>query len=207
MKSSILLLFLILGTAIQNTCAQSFGGGVVLGFNASQVSGDNLGGYNKAGISGGFFVNKKLNETSELEMRMTYSAKGSRDVPNYEKGKYSAYYLKLNYIEVPILYRYKFKMLWLMAGLSGGYLINYSIANESGPFPENSIENRPFNKYEVCTQLGVGFPFDEHWEIELRTIDTFPILPIRKHASGANFQLNFGQLNSVLAFSLKYRFK
>ena len=102
----------------------SFGGGAVLGFNASQVSGDNLGGYNKAGISGGFFVSKKLNETGELEMRMTYSAKGSRDVPNYEKGKYSAYYLKLNYIEVPILYRYKFKMLWLLAGLSGGYLIN-----------------------------------------------------------------------------------
>lgn len=200
-------MLLVLTSAFQNANGQSFGGGAMLGFNASQVSGDNLGGYDKAGISGGFFVNKKLNEKSEFEMRITYSAKGSRDIPNYEKGKYTAYYLKLNYIEVPFLYRYKYKMVWLMAGLSGGYLISSSIANEYGPYPENSIENRPFKTYEVCTQLGVGLPLSEHWEIELKSADTFPLLPVRPHASGANFRLNFGQLNSVLAFSLKYRFK
>ena len=198
-------MFLILLTA-QQAKAQSFAGGALLGFNASQVSGDNLGGYDKAGISGGFFVNKTLNEKSELEMRITYSAKGSRDVPNFEKGKYTAYYLKLNYVEVPILYRYKFKMVWLMAGLLGGYLISSSIANESGPYPEISVENRPFKKYEVCTQLGVALPFADHWEAELKSADTFALLPVRPHASGANFRLNFGQLNSVLAFSLKYRF-
>ena len=154
-RALFLFLFLILLTA-QQAKAQSFAGGALLGFNASQVSGDNLGGYDKAGISGGFFVSKPINEKSELEMRITYSAKGSRDVPNFEKGKYTAYYLKLNYVEVPLLYRYKFKMVWLMAGLSGGYLISSSIANESGPFPENSDGNRPFKKYEVCTQLGVA---------------------------------------------------
>jgi hypothetical protein len=187
--------------------AQSFNGGAIVGFNASQVSGDYLGGYNKPGISGGVFVSKKLKEKSELEMRITYSSKGSRDVPNYEKGKYTAYYMKLNYIEVPLLYRYKYKGLWLMAGLSGGYLISSSISNESGAFPANSVENRPFNKYEVCTQFGLAFPFSNQWEIELKTADTVPILPIRKHVNGTTFRLNFGQLNSVLAFSLKYRFK
>ena len=52
MKSLKLFLLIVLQTTFQNTSAQSFGGGAVLGFNASQVSGDNLGGYNKAGISG-----------------------------------------------------------------------------------------------------------------------------------------------------------
>ena len=207
MKHSLLVLIIVICFSLENAVAQNFSGGVLLGFNASQVSGDNYGGYNKAGISGGFFVNKALTEKSELEMRITYSAKGSRDVPNPDKGKYTAYYMRLNYIEVPILYKYKYKMLWLMAGLSGGYLINSSIENESGPFPENSIENRAFKKYEVCTQLGVALPFAEHWEIELKSADTFPLLPVRPHASGASFRLNFGQLNSVLAFSLKYRFK
>ena len=204
-RTLFLFLFLIL-LSVQLVKSQSFAGGALLGFNASQVSGDNLGGYDKAGISGGFFVSKPINEKSELEMRITYSAKGSRDVPNFEKGKYSAYYLKLNYVEVPILYRYKFKMVWLMAGLSGGYLISSSIANQSGPIPENSVENRPFKKYEVCSQLGVALPFADHWEVELKSADTFALLPVRPHASGANFRLNFGQLNSVLAFSLKYRF-
>ena len=187
--------------------AQSFSGGALVGFNATQVSGDNLGGYDKAGISGGFFVGKKLNEKSELEMRITYSEKGSRDVPNFEKGKYTAYYMRLKYIEVPVIYKYKYKIVWLMAGLSGGYLISSSIANESGPYPVNSIENRPFKKYEVCSQFAVALPFADTWEIELKSADTFPLLPIRPHASGANYRLNFGQLNSVLTFSLKYVFK
>jgi hypothetical protein len=207
LKRFVFLVIIIVVIKCQFADAQGFGAGALVGFNASQVSGDNLGGYDKAGISGGFFVSKKMNEKSELEMRITYSAKGSRDVPNYEKGKYTAYYLKLNYVEVPVLYKYKYKMVWLLAGLSGGYLISSSIANEAGPFPVNSIENRPFKKYEVCTQFGVGLPFAEHWEIELKSADTFPLLPVRPHASGASFRLNFGQLNSVLAFSLKYRFK
>jgi hypothetical protein len=204
----VIFLFVIIFILNNKTVdAQSFGAGALIGFNASQVSGDNLGGYDKAGVSGGFFVSKKVSEKSELEMRITYSAKGSRDVPNYEKGKYSAYYLKLNYVEVPLLYKYKYKMVWLMAGISGGYLMSSSIANESGPFPVNSIENRPFKTYEVCSQLGVALPFAEHWEIELKSADTFPLLPVRSHASGASFRLNFGQLNSVLTLSVKYRFK
>ena len=187
--------------------AQKFVGGATLGINASQVSGDNLGGYDKVGITGGVIVSRKLTEKSELEMRITYSAKGSRDVPNYEKGKYTAYYLKLNYIEVPILYRYKFKKIWLMGGISGGYLIKSSIANESGPFPEFSIENRPFNKYEVCAHYGLALPFEENWEIEFKSSDTFFLLPIRNHASNGKFLFDWGQLNSVLAFSLKYYLK
>jgi len=207
LKTTILAILLIFFCAFQNLFAQSFKGGAILGFNASQVSGDYLGGYNKAGVSGGFYVSKKLSEKSELEMRITYSAKGSRDVPNFEKGKYTAYYMKLNYVEVPFLYRYKCKKLWLMAGLSGGYLISSSIANEAGPFPANSVENRPFKKYEVCTQFGVALPFADHWEVELKSADTFPLLPMREHVNGTTFRLNFGQLNSVLAFSLKYILK
>jgi hypothetical protein len=187
--------------------AQSFTGSAFLRFNASQVSGDNLGGYNKPGIAGGFFVGRKINEKSEVEMRLTYTGKGSRDVPDFERGKYTAYYLKLNYIEVPLLYRYHYKKFWLMAGISCGYLISSSIANESGPFPVNSIENRPFNKYEVCTHFGLAYPLSEQWEIEFKSADTFFLLPIRKHASGASFLVNFGQLNSVLNFSVKYRIK
>ena len=207
MRNLYLFLIIIYFIASQNVAAQSFGGGALLGFNASQVSGDYLGGYDKPGISGGFFVNKKLSIKSQFELRMTYSAKGSRDVPNYEKGKYNAYYLKLNYIEVPLIYSFAINKFWVMAGLSGGYLINSSIANESGAFPENSVENRPFNKYELCTQLGIALPFGSRWAIELKSADTFPLLPIRSHATGASFMLNFGQLNSVLTFSLKCHLK
>jgi hypothetical protein len=203
----IFYLFFIALTTVQYAYAQKFIGGALFGMNASQVSGDNLGGYDKVGITGGVTVSRKLTEKSELEMRITYSAKGSRDVPNYEKGKYSAYYLRLKYIEVPVFYRYKFKKIWLMGGISGGYLIRSSIANENGPFPEFSAENRPFNKYEVCTHYGISLPFEDHWEIEFKSSDTFFLLPIRNHASNGKYLFDRGQLNSVLTFSLKYYLK
>ena len=208
MKSGLKIAIAILCVFVfkQTATAQIFKGGALLGLNATQVSGDNLGGYNKVGITGGAFVSARINENSKMEMRIMYSPKGSRDVPNYEKGKYTAYYLKLNYLEVPLLYQYKYKSFWLIAGLSGGYLLNSSIANESGPFPQYSLENRPFNKYELSTQFGVAYELDDNWQIEFHSADTFPLLPVRKHASNRTYLLNFGQLNSAISLCVKYTF-
>ena len=43
------------------TGAQEFNAGGLSGLSTSQVSGDNLGGFNKAGIILGGFVNRKIN--------------------------------------------------------------------------------------------------------------------------------------------------
>jgi hypothetical protein len=193
--------------ACYKTSAQGFEAGVLLGLNTSQVSGDNLAGYNKPGLAVAGTLGKKINEKSGLEFRIAYSAKGSRDVPNFEKGKYTAYYLKLHYIEVPIFYRYTYKKFCLMGGPSIGVLLKSSIQNESGDYPTNSPENRPFNKIEISTNFGISYRLSDQFEVEFRTNDTFPFTPIRKHASGASYRWNYGQLNSLLTFGLKYNFK
>ena len=45
-----LSLFIFYGFLISNLQAQNFGGGIILGLSTSQVSGDALGGFNKAGL-------------------------------------------------------------------------------------------------------------------------------------------------------------
>ena len=54
MKKKILFLFIILISV--NVKSQNFNGGLIGGISTSQVSGDNLSGYNKAGLFLGLFA-------------------------------------------------------------------------------------------------------------------------------------------------------
>ena len=86
--------------------AQQFRGEVTAGIVGSQVSGDQLGGFNKAGLLAGIGVRTSLSEKVEAGFRMLYLQKGSRK-PLKNDGTDSAFYLlRLNYIELPFTIRY-----------------------------------------------------------------------------------------------------
>ena len=68
--------------------AQNFGGGLILGLSTSQVGGDNLGGFNKAGLLVGAFVNIPISELLSFQMEMTYIQKGSNN-PNMNNSEHS----------------------------------------------------------------------------------------------------------------------
>ena len=59
--------------------AQNFGGGIILGLSTSQVDGDNLGGFNKAGLLVGAFANTSISEFYAFQMEITYIQKGSNN--------------------------------------------------------------------------------------------------------------------------------
>ena len=61
-KHFIVVLIFLLGGISEKMQAQQFHGGIALGLVGSQVAGDTYSGYNKAGISGGGFVNLNLSE-------------------------------------------------------------------------------------------------------------------------------------------------
>ena len=89
--------------------AQDFGGGIILGLSTSQVGGDDLGGFNKAGLLAGVFANKAISPLISFQMEMTYIQKGSNnpnmndaeDINNYLKEDISSYYF-----EMPLLLKY-----------------------------------------------------------------------------------------------------
>ena len=57
MKKLVLLLLIFYSTTV---ASQNFKGGVIVGISTSQVSGDELGGYNKAGAYLGVFTQYPL---------------------------------------------------------------------------------------------------------------------------------------------------
>ena len=82
--------------------AQEFNAGVLSGLSTSQVSGDNLGGFNKAGIILGGFVNRKINTALQIQIEMMYIQKGSSNPkPENLIGE-----INLEYIEIPILFSF-----------------------------------------------------------------------------------------------------
>ena len=72
-------LFIFFGFLISNLQAQNFGGGIILGLSTSQVGGDDLAGFNKAGVLAGVFANKSISELLSLQMEMNYIQKGSNN--------------------------------------------------------------------------------------------------------------------------------
>ncbi len=144
-------------------------GGLIVGMNASQIDGDQAGGFNKvglvAGIRGGFY----LSEKSMITIDMLYSQRGSQRKPNPKLGdNFAPYSINTPYIEVPLLFHFKdwkqeyedgssYHRVSAEAGLAFGYLINPTVTNYHY---DKEIQN--FNKIDIGWTIGVSFYFNEH---------------------------------------------
>ncbi|MEZ4775991.1 MAG: porin family protein [Bacteroidia bacterium] len=90
----ILFLF-VLSIWFFNSEAQNLGGGLSLGFNASQVDGDNFRGFNKAGFSVGGFVTYPLNDRFSLQPEILIEQLGSANQQQL--------IVQTTYFDVPVL--------------------------------------------------------------------------------------------------------
>ncbi len=134
---------------------QAFHGGVTAGVVGSQVAGDNFSGYNKGGIYGGGWVSLDLSERTGIKTELTYFQKGSRENPN-EKNGYHEYLLRLNYIELPVLFQYKIKQFTIEAGPSAGFLMGYYEEVDQDVISDYSGYNKPS---DVTFQINLGLEF------------------------------------------------
>ena len=109
-----LKIFFILFITLTNNIvsnSQNFGGGIILGVNTSQVGGDDLSGFHKAGPIVGIFSNKSINSQTNLQFEMYYINKGSnnQDMNNDLHTNYLVPDMTLKYIETPLIIQYYFK--------------------------------------------------------------------------------------------------
>jgi len=190
------LFALILMTAAAN--AQTFEGGITAGMVASQVSGDQSGGYNKLGIYGGPYASFQIRDRMRFQMEITYIQKGSTQNPSEDNGYYS-YRSKLNYVEVPLMLRYLHSdELDFELGIAYSVLIN-----SYEELYDVELNERPFNTHNSSLIAGIYYKFNDRWSANFRTSNS--ITPIRKHKSGQTYRLNFGQTNNLLSLGLFYR--
>jgi hypothetical protein len=199
LRKLVILTFLL--TAGEFLFAQNFHAGVIAGLSGTQVAGDNLSGFNKAGIIAGGFVNTKSSESTSLQMEIIFIQKGSR-MPVQPDNDNHFYVLHVSYFEVPVLFKWqvvpKFNF---EVGPSFGALVFSEEENEWGVI--NGMP--PFKKFEFSGNVGLSYPLTEKLVLNSRFNNS--ILPIRPFAdSPLNNFFNRGQYNTVLMFTIHYEF-
>lgn len=177
--------------------AQKFNGGILAGLSTAEISGDRLEGPNKAGIYAGFFVNRYFSERSSLQMELDFIQKGSRKNP--DSLDYSTYLLRLNYVEIPVHYKYDFhKRSTLEAGIGTGVLLyNYEEADDL-----EITESREFKRIDLSFNIGAFFNITRYLAFNVRYSNS--ILAVRPHSKGQTYRWNKGQYNEVLSFTFHY---
>jgi hypothetical protein len=209
LKKIILIIFFFPITVF----SQDFKAGAVGGVVFSQVDGDNYGGYNKLGVTGGLYVARSFSDVWQGQFEIVYKQKGSRYMGKKLIDETTRYYLDLNYIEIPLLVQLKAQPFSFEAGVAFGTLIRSSERDALGDiseiFPDLYI---PFEDYEWSSFTGVNYHFFDNMYANIRW--AYSINRVRK-AYGGKYddqvlpywgQGKLGQYNHYISLSIYYEF-
>ena len=195
------ILFILLLSISNISFSQSFNAGILTGINASQISGDGYQGFNKAGLLIGAYTNIDISEKVNLQLELNYSQKGSRDNILPSEGDTDFFLLRLNYIEIPVLARFKYKKFIFEGGLYYAQLISEYLEDENGPF-EIPEELNQFKNFDFGGSIGIYFSLTENLLMNWRFSNS--ITNVRDYDSGENFRFNTGMFNTYMSFTLRY---
>tara|TARA_B100001109_G_C18849007_1_gene468328 strand:+ start:1282 stop:1863 length:582 start_codon:yes stop_codon:yes gene_type:complete len=184
---------------------QDFKGGIILGLSTSQVSGDNLAGFNKAGLILGGFTSRTLSNINSLQLEIVFIQKGSRNpnILNQESINYGRPYISLSYIEIPILLKLNYSnTLEYELGAQWAQLINGYYSDNIGEI-NSTID--PFIKNDLSIVLGINYFISQN--ISLNSRLTNSILPIgnEDYDNSTIYNSNKkGKYNTTINFSIYY---
>ena len=186
--------------------SQVFDGGINFGLSSSQVGGDNLAGFYKAGILVGVFANTRINQDFKLQIEMNYIQKGSKN-PNINDVNHSNYgipYISLSYFELPIIFQNtSSKVFKFEAGILGGILINGYYTDLNGKM---NNEKNPFTEYDIGALIGLDYFISEKISVNSRLSNS--IFPIGREDYNNSIQAysssKKGKYNTSIRFSIYY---
>ncbi len=191
----ILLFFFCFVTNL--TIGQNFNPLVLAGISTSQVSADDLSGFNKLGLKIGLGVTHRINNATRGELSLYYLDKGSKDSE-------SKFKIDLSYIESCWSIQKSAKGFIYEAGLQFAVLIDGATYDIYG---FEDISKSSFNRYEVGGKVSAGVhlmpQIQMFWEIS----NTLPFWPIQEHPNGLTFNLNRGKYNSIFSISFRYLYR
>jgi hypothetical protein len=203
-----LLLLILLCFASIALSAQEFYGGVLGGFNGSQIDGDFTSGYHKMGLVGGVWIQRDLSRNIYWGMEIKFNQKGARVMPT-NKNENRKYVYRLNYIDLPVLVGFRYENFSFFGGLSYAYLINKNGYDNFGYDPV--VQNDDITDWEVGFLGGMKIDFDhinrQYWArnlmLELRF--QYSLVSIDKRHDFFWIPYSVGQFNNVISTVLYYR--
>jgi hypothetical protein len=189
MKSKKLLLVLLLFAATTSFAQTRFG--IIAGLNLANITGSDAGDDNamKMGVHGGVIVDLGISDNFIIEPGVLFSMKGSQSSEDSE------FKINLNYIEIPILAKYK-----LESGLNfflGPYI---GILMSATAEPGGVDIKEAFETTDIGLKLGLGYElesglgFAAHYSMGFTSIS--------KEILGETPSVN----NTVIGISIMYMF-
>jgi Outer membrane protein beta-barrel domain len=168
----------------------------------------------------GVWLNLPLpNKKIALQTEIHYTGKGVKTVNNpifqdsaskVNQGFNPYYKMSLHYIDVPFLLQYYNKRFVYELGTTIGFLAGGTIYDVNGVLAsgaQGSPQDKPFNRIDWTTAIGIGFNISNHWMGNWRLSNS--IVPIRTYAvnvARSNAFGGIGQYNTVMEFTLRYSF-
>mgnify|MGYP002868614873 CR=1 FL=1 len=199
--------------AQEPVAAGTFAGGVSAGLTATQISGDNLAGFHKVGATAGVFANCVLSDQPKfglkIQMEMNFVMKGSHSyTPSSQTpDPMSKYVLNLGYIEVPVLFRFRFARITIRNSsdfeLEAGPAFGVNIYSRERDAYGQIVGRPAFKRWELSLMGGLNYRFRDHHAVTLRYSNS--ILPVRKPNWAINQTIKM-QFNSVLYLIYSYQF-
>ncbi len=190
--------------------AQRFAAGLVGGFNASQIDGDDLAGFDKVGLTGGIKAIMDLKSAWDFNIEFLYSERGSRpDIfnPDYDPD----IEITLKYAEIPVYISLgdwwqkegEYYKVSAHAGLSYARLISARTVDYYHPSEESYDKLVPlFNDNDLSWMLGVSYRMSKSFGITGRyTRGITPLLSPEKHNLAIRRLLTY-----YMTFRLEYYF-
>ncbi len=197
------LIIITIFTFIQSH-AQKFKAGLNFGTTATQVTGDNLAGFNKIGVFGGMYVFLPIKNDNKLMMEFDFIQKGSRQNANPNQGIYDSYLMRLNYLEVPLIYEYNYRnFVGFQGGISLAFLISASEKDSYGTITPDLTEPY-FKKTDLSYFAGFRFKIKKDWGFLFRY--SYSIIPMRSGPLLQSIYYHSGMYNNVIITSLQYSF-
>ncbi len=198
-----ILIFTVFLLIANVALAQRFEGGLLAGFNATQVEGDTYKGYHKPGLVAGFYVQTDIAPAIFAAMEIKYSQKGARNKPI--KNDPTKYVMRLGYIDIPTYMAFRTNDKGaIIAGISTGFLIHAKEFDNYGEYPVE--DQSAFNTIDLQALVGFQFDFTDNMKVDLRF--ALSVIPIRSHPGETppnQYWIN-NQFNNVITLALYYRF-
>ena len=156
---------------------ERFKAGIIVGFNASQIDGDNVGGYSQPGIRAGIRASTILKKKWRVDTDILFSQRGSRTSEtdlNYGEPFFS---FRMDYVELPVSLRFSdwyvksedYHKVFVKAGLTYGRLFRTKHSELSG----FELLDEDLRDNDLAVNFGLGFYPRKHLLAELTYTRSF----------------------------------
>lgn len=224
MRSRILLFLFIFSCQLATAQSQRFRAGLIGGAVASDIDGfaalgHRGGDFYKAGVTFGGMVNAKLSDKNSFQFEMVYIQKGSYTGKPDSANNYTYYQIKLDYIEVPIIFRRQMHIqinnrstdrFAFEFGPTFGALINIKqngLFYQDGLYVSGLFKDDDFKRTDIGLTAGISYNFLDRFYFNVRYQNS--LLPVTKHQDVFNqfiiYTFNKGH-NMVFNFTVRYLF-